>query len=167
MMTSKRVCSSTVCNEARHACVYSNWLKTGTMIETSTFSCRGKRSDVSGTRRQGQLERLQQLRGAAVLPAADFSFRLRNPGNLWDQSGFDFIVDLCELRVFGAPFAIGGNNLFKMSVTLRCFSARQVCFQRRPGIGQFPPARSPQLAGSVFRILKKSRKSSGILQLFA
>src|SRR3954451_5284449 len=55
MMTSKRVCSSAVCKEARHACVYSNWLNTGITIETSTSSCCGKQMDDNGNDVTGAL----------------------------------------------------------------------------------------------------------------
>ena len=88
-----------------------------------------------------------------------FRLRLRNPGNLWDQTGFDFIVDLCELRVFGAPFGIGGNNLFKVSVTRRCFSVRQLRFNVAPGLASFQrrEARSLRAASSVSSRSRESR----------
>ena len=66
-----------------------------------------------------------------------------------------------------APFGIGGHNPFKVSVPGRCFSVGQFCFQRRAGIGQLPPTRSSQLAGSFVCIIEEARESSGIVQLFA
>ena len=68
----------------------------------------------------------------------------------------DFLVELPDFRVRSAPSRIGCNNFIERIVTGGYFTSRQLCFNHRPDISQFPSARITQLLGNVFDIVKEA-----------
>ncbi len=85
-----------------------------------------------------------------------FGLSRSNPRNVWELSRLNFVIDVRDFRVRNPPVGICCHNFVEGIVTGGYFTARQLCFDHRPEISQFPSARIAQLLRGFFHIVKQT-----------